>query len=126
MSEHAREVVDQGLIRDDDMVVMTSLFEADNSSLSREILGDLFKTSITADVWSSYDAQVVRYSLQHHPTLQRLHLSTNPWANSTADAVLTDKLMSNLMPCLRELRCHHLSERGEYKLCYYLVLLHIL
>ena len=113
LSEHAREVVGQELIRDDDMVVMTSLFEADNSSLSREILGDMFKTSIIADVQSSYDAQVVRYSLQHHPTLQRLHLSTNP----TADAVLTDDLMSILMPHLRELRCDRLiSKNGEYKL----------
>ena len=112
LSQHAREVVGQVFISNDDMVVMTSLFEADNSSLSRKILGDLFKTSIIARVRSSYDAQVVRYSLQHHPTLQRLHLSTSP----TADAVLTDELMSILMPHLRELRCDELSESGEYKL----------
>ena len=122
LSEHAREV-DHGVFaflemlyrevfRDDDMVVMTSLFEADNSSLSRKILRDLFKTSITANVRSSYDAQVVRYSLQHHPTLQRLHLL----ANITADAVFTDELMSNVMPHLRELICYQLSESGEYKL----------
>ena len=112
LSQHAREVVDQEFIRDDDMVVMTSLFEADNSSLSREILGDLFKTSITARVWSSYDAQVVRYSLQHHPTLQRLHLSTNP----SYDAFFTDELMPILMSHLRELRCDSLRESGKYKL----------
>ena len=105
-------MVDQKFIRDDDMVVMTSLFEADNSSLSRECLGDLFKTSITAEVGSSYDAQVVRYSLQHHPILQKLHLSTG----SPHDAVLTDELMPILLPCLRELRCDQLSESGEYKL----------
>ena len=112
LSQHAREVIDQWVCSDDDMVVMTSLFEADNSSLSREILENLFKTSITADMWSSYDAQVVRYSLQHHPTLQKLHLSTS----RTADAVLTDELMPILMPHLRELRCGELSESGEYKL----------
>ena len=105
-------MVGQGAFRDDDMVVMTSLFEADNSSLSREILGDLFATFITATVGSSYDSQVVRYSLQHHPTLQRLHLLFS----RTADAVLTDRLMPNLMPHLRELRCDRLSESGEYKL----------
>ena len=112
MSQHAREVVDQEVFRDDDMVVMTSLFEADNSSLSRKILGDLFKTSITADTGSSYDAQVVRYSLQHHPTLQKLQI----WVSPTADAVLTDELIPILMPHLRELRCDQLSESGDYKL----------
>ena len=112
LSQHAREVAGQWFIRDDDMVVMTSLFEADNSSLSKEILGDLFQTSITAGVSSSYDAQVLRYSLQHHPTLERLQI----WASRTADAVLTDELMSILMPRLRELRCGQLSESGEYKL----------
>ena len=112
LSQHAREVVDQEVLRDDNMVVMTSLLEADNSSLSRAILRDMFKTSITADVRSSYDAQVVRYSLQHHPTLQRLHFEIN----ITEDAVLTEELMPILMPCLRELICDRLSESGEYKL----------
>ena len=112
LSQHAREVVGQGFFSDYDMVVMTSLFEANNSSLSREILGDLFKTSITARVWSSYDAQVVRYSLQHHPTLQRLHLGSD----ITENAVLTEELMPILMPHLRELRCDRLSESGEYTL----------
>ena len=111
LSQHARKVFGQGAFRDDDMVVMTSLFEADNSSLSREILRDFFKTSITATVWSSYDAQVVRYSLQHHPSLRRLLLT-----NFSEDAVLTEELMPILMPRLRELRCGELSESGEYKL----------
>ena len=119
LSQRAREVVDQEFIRDDDMVVMTSLFEADNSSLSREILGDLFQTSITAGVSSSYDVQVIRYSLQHHPTLQRLHLGASP----TSDAVLTDGLAPMLMSCLRELSCGVLSENGEYKLVNYYVAL---
>ena len=111
LSQRAREVVDRKLIREDDMVVMTSLFEANNGSLSKKILGDMFKTSITAEVRSSYDAQVVRYSLQHHPTLQRLHL-----ANSTDDAVLTDELIPILIQHLRELICGSLSESGEYNL----------
>ena len=110
LSQRAREVVDHNFIRADDMVVMTSLFEADNSSLSREILGDLFKTSITATVSSSYDAQVVRYSLQHHPI--RLYLSTS----HPLDAVFTDELMPILMPHLRELECGSLRESGKYKL----------
>ena len=112
LSQHAREVVGQVFFMVDDMVVRTSLFEADNSSLSREILRDMFKTSITAIVDSSYDTQVVRYSLQHHPTLQRLCL----WVSPTADTVFTDDLMSILMPRLRELRCDQLRESGEYKL----------
>ena len=111
LSQHAREVVGQWFIRDDDMVVMTSLFEADDYSLSRAILGDMFKTSITATVWSSYHAQVIRYSLQHHPTLQKLHL----FSSETADAVLTDELMPDLMPRLREFRCGQFSENGEYE-----------
>ena len=112
LSQHAREVVDRDFFMVDDMVVRTSLFEADNSSLARETLGDLFKISITATVGSSYDTQVVRYSLQHHPTLQRLRL----WVSPTADTVFTDDLMSILMPRLRELRCDQLRESGEYKL----------
>ena len=117
-SQHTREVVDRDFFMDDDVVVRTSLFEADNSSLSREILGDMFKTSITAIVGSSCDAQVVRYSLQHHPTLERLHLFFSP----AADALLTDELMPILMPRLRELRCDRLRESGEYRLTVYFLI----
>ena len=116
LSQHVREVVGEEIFMDDDMVVMTSLFEADNSSLSREILRDFFKTSITAKVTSSYDAQVVRYSLQHHPALQRLHLEGKLGPSRPVDAVFTDELLHDLMPQLRELRCDRISESGEYKL----------
>ena len=109
LSQHAREVVDQELFRDDDMVVMTSLFEADDSSLSRKILEDLIKTSFTADARSSYEAQVVRYSLQHHPTPQRFYFGGDIITES-------DELMPILMPHLRELRCDQLREEGECKL----------
>ena len=112
LSHRFRNMVHEVFFSNDDKVVMTSLFEADNSSLSREILGDLFKTFITVRMESSYDVQVVRYFLQHHPTLQRLHL----WANPHADVVLTDELMPILMQRLRELRCDLLSESGEYNL----------
>ena len=72
LSQHAR---DAGVPTDvDDEVVMTSLFEADNPSVSARVLPTLLKNSITFVVRSPYSLQVVQSAVQNHPTLERLSL----------------------------------------------------
>ena len=58
----------------DDEVVMTSLFEADNPSLSARVLPTLLKNSISFRVWSPYNLHIVQSAVQNHPTLEVLSL----------------------------------------------------
>ena len=58
----------------DDKVVMTSLFEADNPSVSAKVLPALLKNSISFSVRSPYNLHVVQSAVQNHPTLEVLSL----------------------------------------------------
>ena len=58
----------------DDEVVMTSLFEADNPSVSARVLPTLLKNSISFRVRSPYNLHVVQSAVQNHPTLETLSL----------------------------------------------------
>ena len=71
LSERSREVVDQPLLRDDNMLVMMSLYEANNRSVSSQILQAVFKNTIRAHIQFPYDFQVVAYAIEHHPTIER-------------------------------------------------------
>ena len=72
LSRHAR---DAGVrTRVDDEVVMTSLFEADNPSVSARVFPALLKNSISFIVRSPYNLQVVQSAVQNHPTLETLSL----------------------------------------------------
>ena len=72
LSQHAR---DAGVPIDvDDEVVMTSLFEADNPSVSARVLPTLLKNSISFRVKSPYNLYVVQSTVQNHPTLETLSL----------------------------------------------------
>ena len=59
----------------DDEVVMTSLFEANNPSVSARVLPTLLKNSISFSVSSPYNLHVVRSAVRNHPTLEKLTLS---------------------------------------------------
>ena len=75
LSQHAR---DAGVpTRVDDEVVMTSLFEANNPSISARVLPTLLKNSIRFEVESPYNVHVVQSVVQNHPTLETLSL----WGN---------------------------------------------
>ena len=67
--------------RVDDEVVMTSLFEADNPSVSARALPTLLKNSISFRVRSPYNLHVVQSAVQNHPTLETLSL----WGNEMHD-----------------------------------------
>ena len=58
----------------DDEVVMTSLFEADNPSVSARVLPTLLKNSIRFRVRSPYNLHIVQSAVQNHPTLEMLSL----------------------------------------------------
>ena len=60
--------------RVDDEVVMTSLFEADNPSVSARVLPTLLKKSISFRVRSPYNLHIVQSAVQNHPTLETLSL----------------------------------------------------
>ena len=67
---------DAGVLTDvDDEVVMTSLFEANNPSVSARVLPTLLKNSISFSVSSPYNVRVVQSAVQSHPTLEKLSLS---------------------------------------------------
>ena len=104
LSEHARDVIPSWYTEEDDMLVMTSLFESANSSVSAKVLPAVLKNSINARLKTPYDVHVLIYSLQHHHTLQRLDLSVD---NLVLDPLLTDDFISALMSInsLRELGC---------------------
>ena len=72
LSQHAR---DAGVSSDvDDEVVMTSLFEANNPSLSARVLPTLLKNSISFSVRSPYNLHIIQSAVQNHPTLETLSL----------------------------------------------------
>ena len=72
LSQHARDAdVPSGV---DDEVVMTSLFEADNPSVSARVLSTLLKNSISFRVRSPYSVQVIQSAVRNHPTLEMLSL----------------------------------------------------
>ena len=71
LSERAREVMDQYLLRDDNMLVMMSLYEGNNRSVSSQVLQAVFKNTICSSIQFPYDSQVVAYAIEHHPTVER-------------------------------------------------------
>ena len=75
LSQRAR---DAGVwTRVDDEVVMTSLFEADNPSVSARVLPILLKNSISFRVRSPYYLHVIQSAVQNHPALEKLSLEGN-------------------------------------------------
>ena len=73
LSERARDVMDQYLLWDDNMLVMMSLYEANNRSVSSQVLPAVFKNTIHAFVHMEfpYELHVVAYAFEHHPTIER-------------------------------------------------------
>ena len=104
LSERARDVMPFWGSWDYDMVVMTSLFESANSSVSAKVLPAVLKNSMSVRLETPYDVHVLIYCLQHHHTLQRLNLTVD---FTDLDPVLSDELTSAVMShkSLRELNC---------------------
>ena len=75
LSERARGVMNKDQLWDDNMLVMMSLYEANNRSVSGQVLQAVFKNTIHAAIKFPYDSQVVSYATSHHPNLQKVGLT---------------------------------------------------
>ena len=111
LPERARDIMYSWDIEDYDMLVMTSLFESANSSVSAKVLPAVLKNSMNVCLKTPYDVHVLIYCLQHHHTLQRFYLTVD---FTDLDPVLSDELTSAVMShkCLRELECTASTEGG--------------
>ena len=70
-----REPITQYLIPDDaSNLVMMSLYEAKDKSISNLILQTVFKNTVCAKIYYPYDAHVLKYARSHHPSLQKVRL----------------------------------------------------
>jgi hypothetical protein len=56
-------------------LVMMSLYEAQDESVSNQVLQALFKSTIRTDIRSPYVSHVVAYAISQHPSLQKVHLT---------------------------------------------------
>ena len=63
---------DSGLVHD---LLVISLFEADNGSLAREELPRIFPSGLNVKLSTSYETAAYKFALQHHPSLEKLHLA---------------------------------------------------
>ena len=117
LSEHARHVIPWEE-KEDNMLVMTSLFESSNSSVSAKVLPAMLKNFMHVCLKTLYDVHVLIYSLQHHHALQRLDLKVDSNFHSP---LLTDDFISALasLNSLRELKCSIDGDcgNGELYLC---------
>ena len=70
-------------ILDDDAgkLVMVSLYEAQDESISNQVLQAVFKNTIRADIHSPYDSHVLTYVISHHPSLQKVHLKFEDYSD---------------------------------------------
>ena len=55
-------------------LVMVSLYEAKDESVSNQVLQAVFKDTIRTDIHSPYDSYVLVYTISHHPSLWKVHL----------------------------------------------------
>ena len=100
----------------DDEVVMTSLFEANNPSVSARVLPTLLKNSIHFDVRSPYNLHVVQSAVQNHPTLETLSL----WGDEM-HPLGVDNLASTVFvhKNLRNLELYNFHPNGRWCMCGY-------
>ena len=78
-----RAPITQHLIPDDNAgkLVMMSLYEAQDESVSNQVLQAVFKNSICADIHSPYDSHVSVYAISHHPSLQEVNLKFEDYSD---------------------------------------------
>ena len=88
------------LVRD---LLVISLFEAGNVSLAREELPRIFPRELDVKLSTSYETAAYAFTLQHHPSLERLNLDMN---DTNVDLqLLLDALSYH--PTVRELIVRH-------------------
>ena len=117
LSQHAR---DAGVPSDvNDEVVMTSLFEADNPSVSARVLPALLKNSISFSVRSPYNLHVIQSAVRNHPTLETLSLK-----GDEMHALGVDNLTSTVFmhKNLKELKLSYFHPNGRW--CVVIILLY--
>ena len=95
------------------ILLVISLFEAGNASLAREELPRIFPSKLEVELRTPYETAACTFALQHHPSLESLHLS---WRTSTGSVnlqLLLDALSHH--PTARELsvRGSDMTAKGE-------------
>ena len=120
LSQHARDAGVPTCI--DDEVVLTSLFEADNPSLSARVLPKLLKNSISFYVSSAYNLRIVQSAVQHHPTLETLSLR-----GDRIHPLGVDKLASTVFvhKNLRKLNLYDFHPNGRWCMVNYTTVLYV-
>ena len=82
-------------------LLVISLFEAGNASLAREELPRIFPSQLGVELRTPYETAAYAFALQHHPSLESLHLSWRPSTGSVNLQLLLDALSHH--PTAREL-----------------------
>ena len=99
----------------DDVVhtlLVISLFEAGNASLARAELPRIFPHQLEVRLHTSYETAAYAFALQHHPSLERLHLALDRATVSVNLQLLLDTLSHH--PTARELRVDYdMAAEGE-------------
>lgn len=85
-----------------------SLFEAGNASLAREELPRIFPQQLEVDLRTSYETAVYAFALQHHPSLEKLHLFN--WQTGSVNLQLLLDALSH-HPTARELSVRCMTAR---------------
>ena len=87
--------------RDVHTLLVISLFEAGNASLAREVLPRIFPSQLKVKLRTPYETAAYTFALQHHPSLESLHLSLRTSTGSANLQLLLDALSHP--PTAREL-----------------------
>ena len=74
------------------ILLVISLFEAGNGCLAREMLPRIFPSQLKVDLNTPYETAAYAFALQHHPSLESLHLLLRPSTGSVNLQLLLDAL----------------------------------
>ena len=89
-------------------LLVISLFEAGNASLAREEFPRIFPQRLKVDLRTSYETAVYAFALQHHPSLEKLHLFN--WQTGSVNLQLLLDALSH-HPTARELSVRCMTAR---------------
>ena len=94
-------------------LLVISLFEAGNASLAGEELPRIFPQQLRVPLRTSYDTAVYAFALQHHPSLEKLHLILDTQTPGSVNLQLLLDALSH-HPTARELSVRgHMTAKSE-------------
>ena len=93
-------------------LLVISLFEAGNASLAEKELPRIFPRQMVINLRTAYETAVYAFALQHHPSLERLHLSLERTTGSVNLQLLLG-ILSHHCPTAMELFVGNMAADGE-------------